>query len=1283
MVVRNPKTNESTSGSRQIDVELAGGINTTATVVASGELLMDGEPLMPMGRTIRRSLWSNCWLKNHKPVIVQLSDEQQERIYQIIQEEGSDHIYPLVKGDIPYLRDSEARVLRDAISLVKSPSVSARKSTVRDKLLVKFKGQKAVQYIGMPSIEFIKWMNASSQNRELADMTMTTPEVTPAVIRELWRGSISSKEFTRKLDNLLLSFSEGGEEDARGQPHILKRKMSEDNHSEKHPDENDQEEPETKKVSFGSQEVKHFFCDECVDGNSEFEDLTITKDRKPLWHAMAMKRARERKEKTPDLEDMDEFTRHCMTHTPARKDCKVCQMTKKTLAPFVRGGATNQDSESIQDCEFLTFDWITPSHTASDGSRFGAIIGHVGRGCVFVKGYKEKADGVAVSALHEARCLWGIDTKRFVVHSDNEGVLKSEQMARYIQDQHQGRDGGSDFMYGVPRRSNSNCRAERFVRSGIEGVRALVYQAGIPSRWWPLAAHFLTIESARRSGMKPRYNTSKPVPFGTLGRALLPKGLSMNDKFDTKVRYVSYMGIDHRTSGGVKILFSDAAGKIKKGTIMARDVEWCMGEFAMERTRENLCEVTQWFEKCLALNGITENQACCDTCGKWRFIKDGLARQIQKSGFVCSDAGIKCRDKEDHRVWMTYDERDFDKFDEDIDDESDNPSDTVVDQEGHLKKAMKVKLFRASVLGNGNNPEVQDDLDLAVALVKSQACRVSMKDIDQLISDADQQRDASDEEVVKIFQMVVSAKEALNPSNPEVQGWLSGIDVEISSLFNEHGVLKLIDPRDLKPGDEIIPSMMILTLKSTGRKKARIVACGNFQKMPSQDAYCGVVGHDGWLQTFIIACKLGLTVSQVDVSTAFLQTDVCDDDPNRPRTILRPPKDVPQKPEEVGKLWEVRKSIYGLRSAPSAWKQTLVRWLSEVGYKPCPYDENIYSHPDGTLCLIYVDDLSFVGEDSKVRAAVKALQTRFKCTDAQYLGEASRDKPFEFLGHYLWIEQGHLKISQEPYAKSVVEKFSMSSCKPLATLRKDDFDREKLGDGDVLSPADQSKLRSIVGAVQYLGQGTRVDLCSPIAFVSEGQSNGSVKHLESGKKVVRYLAGNTGRHLSVPLKPVKKGGVIEIRVDFDASFGKSYARSGLAFYVDDALCWWQTRRQRCITLSTAEAELVSATSAGKECIGGRNFLRSVFGEDSFYKLRFEMRMRGDNIAANLISSRQASLRKVRHLSLSDLYIRQICQDENLQVEYVESTRNGSDCLTKVLEEQALEKLMPILCLENK
>jgi len=80
-------------------------------------------------------------------------------------------------------------------------------------------------------------------------------------------------------------------------------------------------------------------------------------------------------------------------------------------------------------------------------------------------------------------------------------------------------------------------------------------------------------------------------------------------------------------------------------------------------------------------------------------------------------------------------------------------------------------------------------------------------------------------------------------------------------------------------------------------------------------------------------------------------------------------------------------------------------------------------------------------------------------------------------------------------------------------------------------------------------------------------------------------------------------------------------------------------------------------------------------EELFPTAEFSVELVGDNAAANMIANGQASIRKVRHLTLQQLYIRELTQGGFLVVRYKPSGELSADMLTKVLGEQKLSTLL--------
>lgn len=100
---------------------------------------------------------------------------------------------------------------------------------------------------------------------------------------------------------------------------------------------------------------------------------------------------------------------------------------------------------------------------------------------------------------------------------------------------------------------------------------------------------------------------------------------------------------------------------------------------------------------------------------------------------------------------------------------------------------------------------------------------------------------------IRALSVVVNPRDALVSSSRQVAGeWKAAIDAEFHALIDS-GVLAICEPSDVRRGDDVLPSMAILTRKDNGRLKCRIVACGNYQSAHPGDVFASVAGHMSWV----------------------------------------------------------------------------------------------------------------------------------------------------------------------------------------------------------------------------------------------------------------------------------------------------------------------------------------------------------------------------------------------------------------------------------------------------
>ena len=112
--------------------------------------------------------------------------------------------------------------------------------------------------------------------------------------------------------------------------------------------------------------------------------------------------------------------------------------------------------------------------------------------------------------------------------------------------------------------------------------------------------------------------------------------------------------------------------------------------------------------------------------------------------------------------------------------------------------------------------------------------------------------------------------------------------------------------------------------------------------------------------------------------------------------------------------------------------------------------------------------------------------------------------------------------------------------------------------------------------------------------------------------------------------------------------------------------YW-ARTPKHVTTSSAEAELVALVKCSAELLGARGMMRDLGVEKGGV-------VYGDSSAALAIAKRKGA-GKLRHISISCLWIQEIQGTKQLELRKVLGTENPADMMTKHLPRQPLDKCM--------
>jgi hypothetical protein len=160
------------------------------------------------------------------------------------------------------------------------------------------------------------------------------------------------------------------------------------------------------------------------------------------------------------------------------------------------------------------------------------------------------------------------------------------------------------------------------------------------------------------------------------------------------------------------------------------------------------------------------------------------------------------------------------------------------------------------------------------------------------------------------------------------------------------------------------------------KHKARLVARGFLQRqeIDFDDAFTPVAWIESVRLLLALAVQEGWRVHHMDVKLAFLDGDLKEE-----VYVHQPPGFA--IPDKEGKVWRLRKTLYGLRQAPRAWNAKLDSTLWRMGFEQSPHEAAVYRRGNGgnvLLVSIYVDDLVITStKDAEVAAFKEEMKATF------------------------------------------------------------------------------------------------------------------------------------------------------------------------------------------------------------------------------------------------------------------------------------------------------------------
>jgi hypothetical protein len=488
-------------------------------------------------------------------------------------------------------------------------------------------------------------------------------------------------------------------------------------------------------------------------------------------------------------------------------------------------------------------------------------------------------------------------------------------------------------------------------------------------------------------------------------------------------------------------------------------------------------------------------------------------------------------------------------------------------------------------------------------------------------------------------------------SHPFADGFKSAAQKEIDDLV-KRDTWKYVD--HTKTTSRPLPLKWVFTYKfdTNGfldKFKARLCVRGDLQPWNHQDNYAATLAAKVFRTLMAITAYFDLEAVQLDAVSAFTNAKMDE--------IVY--THCPDGFKVPGKSLLLLRALYGLRRSPLIWLNEFSSTLARLGLVQVPESPCLFSN-GRLIVFFYVDDVVILyhrKHQAEYQVFLDALVSTYE---------------FKQLGALKWFlgiriirdrSQKLLWLCQDAYIEKMARSFNQVNGydfkTPMSTEDPIPYDGKA-------TPAQIHAYQCRIGSTTYPTTITRPDAARTSNKLAEFLLNPSPEHFRAADHLIRYLY-NT-RYLAIQYGGTETGNP-EFRCSTDAAFADDLltrkSTEGYILKLFGGAIDWRSTRQRSVTTSSTEAELLALSHTATEVYWMRRLFKSIQLQLDQYTVECDNQQ-----TIRLLTTPAIKLAtKLKHVDIHHHWLRQEVQDRRLQIEWVPTTEMPADGLTKALSTQ--------------
>jgi len=520
----------------------------------------------------------------------------------------------------------------------------------------------------------------------------------------------------------------------------------------------------------------------------------------------------------------------------------------------------------------------------------------------------------------------------------------------------------------------------------------------------------------------------------------------------------------------------------------------------------------------------------------------------------------------------------------------------------------------------------------------------------------------------------------MSDSDPEKIEWLQAMDKEIEDTGVKHECFIDAKIADLPKGEVPISSHFIFKQKRNTdggrtRKKARLVGNGNMQKWGPHDGsrYAPTGRPESSMFFFALAAWFNIPLEGFDVSSAFLYPKLAK------KIYMWLPKCMNR--DGFRRLVLLLKAIYGLGEAPKLFNEHITKhMLSDGRYTQLVSDRCVFTRWSKDrkrflFALLHVDDCKILSNSETYKQQFKAhIMEKYEITYSNRLTEYCGIKA-EYTPH------GGLELSQNGLVDKIIQALDVkkTSRTPYITPSP----------RPASTPVDAVQFLSVVGMLLYLCQRTRPDVAYITSRLSSVAKAPQPEDARALRRVGEYLLETRELRLSfLPETPGRKIApkdlhtifhTVELHAYADAAFMSSYdskSHSGIIITLGKFRAALQaiSSKQKRVTVSSTESEHEVIYELIKLLMWWRAYLEEL----GFPQTKPTVIYEDNKSTIHLCENDTKHSKQSKHYLLRIHFVHEQVVNKTIELEYLETTKQIADLLTKALSEAQFTYLRDII-----